>query len=185
MSDTDDLDIDDGGQQNAAGGKFKKRSGLSALLPTILKFTAIGLGATFFIVTVSVITVRAMRADGTPQTITDPASPFVGIMPELQWFTEIGTVTTQMRGMTHTVLVDMNLGFDQGDQVTSSELFRRQHELRDFTRRYFASRHPDELAPENEARLRREIIDTLNTRYLSNGRVRHVTFDRLDVMEVF
>jgi flagellar basal body-associated protein FliL len=85
--------------------------------------------------------------------------------------------------MTHTVTVVMNLGFDLGDQATSSELFSRQHELRDFTRRYFASRVASDLTPENEGRLRREIMDTLNTRYLNNARVRSITFQRLDVME--
>ena len=102
-----------------------------------------------------------MRADGTPQVIVDPASPFLGVVPELQWFTEIGTVTTQTRDMTHTVLVAMNLGFDMGDQEMSSELSQRQSELRDFTRRYFTERSAEEFRPENEARLRREIVDTL------------------------
>jgi flagellar basal body-associated protein FliL len=79
----------------------------------------------------------------------------------------------------------MQIGFDQNDQTTASELFGRQHELRDFTRRYFASKFAEELRPENEARLQREIIETLNTRYLSNARIRRITFQRLDVMEVF
>jgi len=185
MSDNDDLDID-GGEAPEGSSTFKKKSALGAILPTILKFTAIGIGALIFIVTVSAITVRVMRPDGRTQTVTDPASPYVGTMPILQWFTGIGTINTQTRDATPTtVTVVMQLGHDLGDTVTSSELFSRQHELRDFTRRYFASRFAEELRPENEARLRREIMEILNTRYLNNARVRNITFERLDVMEVF
>lgn len=183
MADDDIDDIGAGDAPESGGTKPKKKGGLSALLPTILKFAAIGLGAVIFIVTVSAITVRVMRTDGTPQTVTDPTSPFVGVQPILQWFTEIGTITTQTRDGTHAVTVVMNLGFDLGDTQTSSELFSRQHELRDFARRYFASRVAADLTPENETRLRREIMDTLNTRYLNNARIRNITFQRLDVLE--
>jgi len=183
---SDDIDDIDGGDAPETSSTFKKKSGLAAILPTILKFTAIGLGAFIFIVTVSAITVRVMRPDGRTQTITDPMSPYVGTLPVLSWFTGIGTITTQTRDSTPTnVTVVMQLGHDVGDTVTSGELFNRQHELRDFTRRYFASRFAEELRPENEARLRREIMEILNTRYLSNARVRNITFERLDVMEVF
>jgi len=183
MSDEDIDDLGTGDAPEGGGTKPRKKNGLAALLPTILKFVAIGLGAVIFVVTVSAITVGILRTDGTPQTVTDPASPFVGIPPVLQWFTDIGAITTQTRDMTHTVTVVMNLGFDLGDTQTSSELFSRQHELRDFTRRYFASRVAADLTPENETRLRREIMDTLNTRHLNNARVRNIAFQRLDVME--
>jgi len=184
MSDNDDIDID-GGESSETSTTFKKKSRLAALLPTILKFAAIGIGALAFIVTIVVITMDIRDRGGRAQTVTDPASPFVGVQPILQWFTEIGTVNTQTRDGRYTITVVMNLGFDQGDTTTSSELFGRQHELRDFTRRYFASRGRDELMPENEPRLRREIMEILNTQYLSNARIRSITFARLDVMEVF
>jgi len=181
----DDIDMD-GGEAPETSSTFKKKSGLAAILPTILKFTAIGLGAVIFIVTVSVITVRAMRPDGRTQTITDPASPYIGTQPMLQWFTGIGTVSTNTRDSTPTtVTVIMHLGHDQGDTVTSSELFGRQHELRHFTRNFFATRFAEDLRPENEQRLMREIMEILNTRYLNNARVRRIVFERLDVMEVF
>jgi len=181
---SDDIDDIDGGEAPETSSTFKKKSGLAAILPTILKFAAIGLGAFIFIVTVSAITVRVMRPDGRAQTITDPASPYIGQIPILSWFTEIGTITTQTwETPAHTVTVVMRLGFDMGDTVTSGELFSRQHELRDFTRRYFASRTAEQLRPENETRIRREIMEILNTRYLNNARIRNITFERLDVHE--
>ena len=185
MSDNDELDIE-GGEAPESSSTFKKKSRLAAILPTILKFTAIGIGATIFIATVSLVTIRLTRPDGRAQTVTDPASPFVGTQPMLSWFTELGTISTQTRdAVPHTVQIVMHLGFDQGDQATSSELFGRRIQLQDFTRRYFAGKVVEELRPENEARLRREIIDILNTRYLTNARVRSVAFERLDVMPIF
>jgi len=182
MSDNDDIDID-GGEAPESSTTFKKKSGLSALLPTILKFAAIAIGAVIFIVTVSAITIRVMRPDGRPLTETAGPSPFVGTLPILQWFTDIGSVTTQTRDGRYSIVVVMNLGFDQGDQAASSELFGRQHELRDFTRRYFSNLNREDLIPDNESRLRREIMDQLNTRYLNNARIRNITFPTLNVHE--
>ncbi|MCL2599783.1 MAG: flagellar basal body protein FliL [Treponema sp.] len=184
MSDNDDLDID-GGEAPEGGSTFKKKSALGAILPTILKFAAIGLGAMIFIVTVVVITMNIRDGGGRAPDI-DPESPFVGAMPVLSWFSEIGTISAQTRDTpSHTVSVVMQLGFDQGDTTTSSELFGRTVQLQAFTRHYFALRTAEELRPGNESALRREIRDILNTRYLTNGRVRDVVFTRLDVMEAF
>jgi len=182
---SDDIDDIDGGEAPETSSTFKKKSGLAAILPTILKFTAIGIGAVIFIVTVSVITVRVTRTDGRAQTITEPGSPFEAIMPALTWF-DLGTITTNTRDATQTtVTVSIFLGHDIGDTVTSGELFNRRIPLQAFARRYFASRFAEELRPENERRLRTEIRDQLNSVYLNNARVRDVDFVRLDVMEVF
>ena len=47
MSDADDLDLDD--DDSPAESTKKRGSGLAALLPKLLKFVAIGLGALIFI----------------------------------------------------------------------------------------------------------------------------------------
>jgi len=137
------------------------------------------------IIVTPIIVRRMMRQDGRPQTITDQVSPFIGQIPVLQWFTGIGQVSTQTRDTpAHTVTVVMHIGFDQGDTITSSELLSRQHEIRGFIIRYFSLRSAEELRPENEARLRREIMEILNTRYLNNARIRNITFERFDVFEL-
>jgi flagellar FliL protein len=79
----------------------------------------------------------------------------------------------------------MYLGFDQSDTAASSELTSRQPELQDFVRNYFTGKYAQELQPENEARLKQDIMEILNTRFLDTGRVRIVLFNKLDVMEVF
>jgi flagellar FliL protein len=188
MSDSDELDMDEGESPDASvGGKRKKGGALGALLPTILKFAAIGIGALIFIVTVSVITYSLMSKGGKSQTVvTDPNGPYMGTRPNYAWYTNIGSVTTKTRDATsYTVTVVINLGYDQEDLAASSELSQRQYELRDFVRHYFTGKYAEEPQPENEARLKQDIKEILNTRFLDTAKIRLVAFDRLDVMEVF
>jgi len=184
MSDSDD--IFDGGDAPEAEGASKKRGGgLGNLLPTILKFVAIGLGATIFIVTVSVITVNIVNKGGRSQTVvTDPNSPYVGKRPDYGYYDSIGSMTVRTRDfpVPYTVTVEMIIGFDLGDQSASQELSSRRFELRDFVRRYFAGKTAAELAPDREEALKTEIREMLNTRFLDSRGARIILFNRLDVM---
>ena len=186
MSDDSGLDLDDSGESAGASAP-RKRSGLSALLPTLLKFVAIGIGALIFIVTVAVITFNIMNRGGRTQTaVFDPTSPYVGRRPEFAMFNQIGTVTTRTRDPLNTsVTVEMILGYDMGNNAALSELMNRQYELRDFVRRFFSNKYASELVPEMDTQLRREIQEYLNTRMLHTARVRIVLFNRLDVMEMW
>ena len=185
----DNANLDDIGDDLPESGSAKKKKGgaLGALLPTILKFAAIGIGALIFIVTVAVITYNIMNKGGKTQTVvTDPSGPYIGKRPTYGMYTGIGPITTKTKDTAnHTVTVVMNLGYDTEDVAASSELSSRQYELRDFVRSYFTGKYAAELQPENEARLKQEIKDILNTRFLDTGKVRIVLFDKLDVMEVF
>ena len=188
MSDSDELDMDDGEAPDAGGGGSKRKKGgaLGALLPTILKFAAIGIGALIFIVTVCVITFSLMSKGGKSQTVVvDPTSPYMGSRPQYTFYTDIGTVTTRTKDeRNHTVTVVMNLGYTPDDADTASELILRRYELRDFVRHYFTGKLAQELMPENEAKLKKDIQESLNTRILDKAKVRLIVFDRLDVMEV-
>jgi flagellar FliL protein len=181
MSDSDDIDLGDG---DAPGTESpKKASGLAALLPNLLKFVAIGLGALIFIVTVSVITYNILNKGGQSQTAIPANSPFVGSRPEYSFFTSIGSIRTTTRDpIPYSVVVDMVLGYDQNSNAVSNELTSRLYELRDFVRIFFRTKTADELKPENEARLKQEIIEQLNTRVLNSARVRIILFNQLDVM---
>jgi len=188
MADSDDLDLEGDDAPDAGSTSKKKGGGLGNLLPTILKFAAIGLGALIFIVTVSVITYNIMNRGGRSQTVlSDPTSPYIGTRPVFSYFSDIGTITTRTRDFPtpYVVTVEMILGFDQGDSAASMELIGRRHQLRDFTRRYFSGKTAAELAPEREDELKREIREQLNTRFLDSARVRDVLFERLDVIEAF
>jgi flagellar FliL protein len=180
MSDSDDLDLDGDAPGVSAP---KKTSGLAALLPNLLKFVAIGLGAVVFIVTVSVITYNILNRGGRAQTVIPTASPFVGARPQFQFFTSIGVVRTTTRDpLPFAVVVDMVIGYDLGDNAAQTEITARLYELRDFVRVFFRSKTADELRPENEPRLRQEILEQLNTRIFNSARARIILFNQFDVM---
>jgi flagellar FliL protein len=186
MSDSDELDLD-GGDASGLDSSPKKSSGFAALLPNILKFVAIGLGAVIFIVTVAVITVKIMGGGGKSQTSTaDPSSPYVGRRPEYAAFTLIGPVTTRTKDTANfSVTVDMIIQYDLNDNAAQTELTGRQYELRDFVRSYFSAKYAAELQPEGELKLKQEIRDILNTRLLDTAKARNILFNRLDVMEAY
>jgi flagellar FliL protein len=182
MSDNDGLDMDEGA---APASTPKKASGLAALLPNLLKFVAIGLGALVFIVTVSVITFNILNKGGLSQTNIPVNSPFVGTRPTYQYFTLIGSVRTTTKDVIpHAVVVNMIIGYDENDNATAIELTNRQYELQDFVRVFFKSKTADELTPENEPRLKQEILEQLNQRLLNSARARIILFLQLDVMQM-
>jgi flagellar FliL protein len=47
---------------------------------------------------------------------------------------------------------------------------------------FFKLKKADELRPENEPRLKQEILEQLNTKILNSGRARIIMFKQLDVM---
>ncbi|MDR1445095.1 MAG: flagellar basal body-associated FliL family protein [Treponema sp.] len=182
----DNLDLEEeGGAEGAAAPK--KASRVGALLPNLLKFVAIGLGALIFIVTVAVITFSIMnKGGGKAQTaVADPSSPYVGKRPEYANYTLIGQITTRTRDRVVTnVTVDMILQYDLNNNAAATELTARQYDLRDFVRQYFSGKYAADLSPENELRLKNEIREILNTRLLDTARVRNILFLKLDVMEM-
>ena len=188
MSDSNDLDLEDGDGSDSGGSKKKRGGGLGKLLPTLLKFVAIGLGALIFIVTISVITYNIMNKGGKSVTdISDPSSPYIGVRPSYDYYTMIGSVTTKTKDhpAPSSVTVEMIIGYDQNNQAASAELISRQYELRDFVRRYFTGKYAAELVPEREEELKKEIREQLNTRFLDTARARIILFNKLDVMEMY
>ena len=178
---SDDLDLDGGEAPDA--GKQKKTSGLAALLPNLLKFVAIGLGALVFIVTVSVITFNILNKGGSSQTSIPSASPFVGARPQYQIFSSIGLIRTSTKDqIPYSVVVDMIIGYDLNDNAAQAELTGRLYELRDFVRLFFKTKLADDLRPENEPRLKQEILEYLNTKILNSARARIILFNQLDVL---
>jgi len=185
---SDDLDLDGGDSPESASTSKKKGGGLGNLLPTILKFVAIGIGALIFIVTVSVITYNIMNRGGRSQTsVSDYSSPYVGTLPQLSYYENIPSISVRTRDhfVNSTVTVEVLIGYDLNDQNASAELGSRRHEIHDFLRRYFSQKTAAELAPEREDEIKKEIREQLNTRFLDTARARNILFRRLDVMEVF
>ncbi|MDR2210295.1 MAG: flagellar basal body-associated FliL family protein [Spirochaetaceae bacterium] len=183
MGDDDGLDLG-GDDVTGVDSGGKKSGGLSGLLPNLLKFVAIGLGALIFIVTVAVITFNILSGRGESQTVIDPTSEYIGTRPQFSTFTLIGQLSTRTRDQTHTVVVDMLLEYDLNNNAAATELTSRVNQLRDFTRNYFSTKYYTELEPENEVKLKQEIREILNTRYLDTAKIRGVLFNKLDLMEI-
>jgi flagellar FliL protein len=187
MGDADDnIDLgDEGGAEGAAAPK--KAGGGGGLIPNLLKFIAIGIGALIFIVTVAVITFTIMsKGGGKAQTaVTDPTSPYIGKRPEYNNYTLIGSVTTRTRDKIVTnVTVELILQYDLDNNAAATELTARQYDLRDFVRQYFSGKYAADLVPDKELTLKNEIREILNTRILDTAKVRNVLFIKLDVMEM-
>jgi flagellar FliL protein len=185
MGDDDGLDL--GGEDVSgvdSGSKKSKGGGLSGLLPNLLKFVAIGLGALIFIVVVAVITYQILDKRGEPQTTLDPTSEYIGTRLQYSTFNLIGQLNTRTRDQTHTVVVDMLIEYDLNDAAAQTELTGRVNQLKDFTRSYFAGKYASDLLPENEEKLKQEIREILNNRYLDTAKVRGILFNKLDIMEL-
>jgi len=185
-----DVELDDieGGDAPEAKASAKKKGGGGKLITTILKFVAIGLGATVFIITVSLITANIVMSRGASQTtINNPDSPYVGKRPEYNYYDSLGSITVRTSDfpVSASVTVDMIIGYDLNDTAAGQELSSRRPELRDFIRRYFTGKTSAELAPEREDTLKAEIREMLNNRFLESRGVRIILFNRLDVMESY
>jgi flagellar FliL protein len=188
MSDDDGLgELGDESAEGGEGGKSKKKaSGLAALLPNLLKFVGLGIAAIVFIVTVAILTYNIMSKGGKNQTaLAEPSNPYQGRRPEYQMFTSINAVRTRTKDATpYSVVVNMVIGYDMNDKNAQTELTSRLYELRDFVRVFFSGKYAAELQPENEARIKQEILEQINTRYLDTSRARIILFEQLDVMEM-
>jgi flagellar FliL protein len=182
MSDDDD-DILDGAP--GLDGGSKKSSKLAGLIPKLLKFIAIGLGALIFIVTVAVITFNFLNKGGRSQTVVSETDPYVGRRPEYAYYTSIDQVRTFTNDPSPaSVVVNIALGYDMNDAYAPTELTNRLYELRAFVRDFFHSKSIEELRPEDEAQLQQEIREALNTRILQTTRIRTVLFQQLDVIQM-
>ncbi|HCM27954.1 MAG: flagellar basal body protein FliL [Treponema sp. GWB1_62_6] len=185
MSDNrDELDLE--GSEPAGGDASpKKASGLTTLLPSLLKFAAIGLGALIFIVTVSVITFRILNGTGKAQTVNVAVDEYTPKKPQLSWFTTIGVIRTRTKDPTpFSVVVNVILGYDLDSKVSQNELTNRLYELKDFIRNFFSLKTAAELQSNNEAQLKIEMREILNTQVLQDTKVREILFQQLDVVEM-
>ncbi|MDR3139174.1 MAG: flagellar basal body-associated FliL family protein [Treponema sp.] len=184
MSDSEEFDLGEG-EAPGSDSPAKKSSGLAALLPNLLKFVAIGLGALIFIVTVAVITFNVLNKGGKSQTAIPESSPYIGTRPQYSYSTIIGPIRTRTKDDSpYAVVVDMVIGYNLNDNAAQTELTGRLYQLRDFVRSFFSSKYAVELQPENEARLKQEILEYLNNRVLDTAKARIILFNQLDVMEM-
>lgn len=181
----EDTSLDDNDLDSSVGGK-KKGKGMGGLLPTLLKWIAIVIGAIILIVTVVIITMKVMGTNNTA-TVAVPVSPEYTTKRELlSWYNSLGQVKTKTCDeIPATVVVEVVLGYKVDDKTTATEITQRQIEIKDFLRRYFTGKTTDELKPNNEVKLQMEIRNTINDDILSTSRIKDVKFLQLDVIEQY
>ncbi|GMO15173.1 MAG: flagellar basal body-associated FliL family protein [Spirochaetaceae bacterium] len=180
MADEDDVIESEEGSDE---GGSKKGSGI---LPKLLKFIALGLGALVFIVTVVVITFNIMNSGGkAAQTQIPQTESYIAVKPIYSAYDGVGTVSTRTRDATpFNVSVAPILQYDLNDNATQTELIARKVELQDFFRRYFSAKYAQELQPENESKIKNEIKELINTTQLDKARVRNVLFTQFDLFSM-
>jgi flagellar FliL protein len=183
MSDQELLDESEAG--GGGGEEKKKKAGagrLGSLLPTLLKIVGFGLGAVILIVTVSVITYNLLSKGGKQQTDIPATESYLGKKPQYQMFT-LDPMTVQTMDSTYTVRVEMIFAYDENDNTAGAEFSSRRAEIHDSLRQYFRNKTAEQLRPENEEQVKREIQQRLNTQILDKARIRKVLFRSFDVME--
>jgi len=124
------------------------------------------------------------NSDRNQMRISDPNLSYDDSNQHDNIFMGIGEITANTRDTSprYTVTIVMNIEHDLNDTITRSELNLRRFELRDFIRRFFNGKFAHEL--EDVERIKREILNDLNTRYLDNSKARNILFERFEVREI-
>lgn len=171
------------GEDSETAAVPAKKGGLGGILPTILKYVALALGAIVLIVTVVIITMNVMGGNKTRQTQVPISEEYKEYAEELDWYQSLGEIQTRTSDASHaSVLVNIFLGYKKEDKVASAEITAQKIPIRDFLRNYFADKSVEELSPKNEERLKIEIRNEINDRILNKSKIRKISFDKLQVV---
>ncbi len=178
----DDAGTDDLGDDNAAAAPSKK-GGIGGILPTLLKYIALALGAIILIVTVVIITMNIVGANKPAQAAIPVSEDYKEIAEELEWYTSLSDIQTRTSdAVPASVVVNVFLGYKKEDKVTSTEITAQRIPIRDFLRNYFAGKTAEELTPRNEEKIKIEIRNEINDTILNRGKVKKISFDKLNVV---
>ena len=184
MSDNDELDLGEG-EGLGVDTPSRKGRGLGALLPTLLKYVAIGVGAIILIIVVILIVDKVRGPSGASATVVPATQAWQGRRPEYSWFSSLPQIRTRTSDtVPRSVVVKVVLGYDKDSKVAQNEITNRSYELRDFIRSYFSRKRADDLLPENETKIKIEMIEQINSTILENARIRELLFEQLDVVEM-
>jgi flagellar FliL protein len=156
----------------------------SGLVPGLLKWIAIGLGAVILIVTIVVVTVTIMGGSNKQVPLQAVESELGSQKEVLDWYQSLGVIRTKTSDVNPaSVVVEVVLGYKKDEKTTSTEITQRTVELKDYLRRFFTSKTADELNPENEEKLKIELRNSINDSILSSSKIKDVRFMQLDVVK--
>ena len=178
----DDLNFEDsdgggGSSSSSKGGK------LGGILPTILKWAAIGVGAIILIVTVVVITMSILNSNAPSTTAVPISQEYTPKRDVYEWYQSLPDIRAKTTDpIPASVIVNVVLGYKVDDKVASNELTARKIEIQDYLRKYFSSKKVIELKPQNEDMLKLEIKNDIND-ILTSSSIKDVRFLKFDVVE--
>ena len=182
MADEEDLGLDDGIEEDAGGSK--KKGGPGGFLPSLLKWVAIAVGAIILIVVVVVITMNIMNKNGNGSVSVVPtSSEYTTKKEELDWYTSLDQIKTSSSDQKPvSIIAVVVLGYKQDDKTASTEITKKQIEIKSFLRQYLSSKQKSELKGKtNEEKLCMEIRNSINDDILQNSKIRDVKFLQLEV----
>jgi flagellar FliL protein len=180
----DDEILEEGAEGDAAGAdKKKKGAGLGNLLPTLLKWGAIGVGAIVLIVTVVVITMKIIGGNSAGQSVVPISQDYQAKREVLDWYQAIGQIRIRSSDpIPASITVEPVFGYKQADKTTQTELTSRQIEIKDFLRRYFSEKAVADLR-QNEEKIKIEIRNSINDDILTSSKIRDVKFLAFEIVE--
>ena len=180
MDEQDDINLE--GSEAGAGEGGSKKGG-SGLLPQLLKWVAVALGALVFIVTVVVVTVNIMGGSGKSQSPIPISEEYTGQREVLAWFSQaLGTIQTRTADpVPASVVVDVALGYEENDKIAPTELSSRIVELKDYLRSFFQYKTAEELR--NEEKIKIEIRNAINDNILTKSKIKDVRFTKYEIVE--
>jgi flagellar FliL protein len=183
MSDENEMFEENGDSAVGAEAQPSKKVGfLPGIVIQMLKWVALGLGAIIFIVSVVVVTMMFMGTENQGMSQQQISPEYAGKAPVYDWFPNITGVRARTAdsppGM---VMVDISIGYEQGNKVVQTELVNRTPQIKDIVRQFFATRKAVDLAPGKENDLKMELADKINS-IMSDGKVRQLVFDNLTIV---
>lgn len=177
--DDQDMSFAEGEAETAPAPKAK---GAGPGILKILMFVGIALGAVILIVTVVVVTVGIMNKQQKPMSAVPVTESYVAHTPIYSYVSTIGEIRTKTRDREpSSVVVKINLGFEEADKDSPIDVNARIYQIRDYLRNYFSMKYADELVPENEEVIKSEIRENLN-HILSKPTIKDVLFETFNVL---
>lgn len=177
----EDIGFNEGGEVEQAAAPKAKGAGPGIL--KILTIVGIALGAVILIVTVVIVTMGFMNKQGKPVTDIPVTDNYQAATPVYTYVTNIGEIRTRtIDAEPSSVVVKINLGFEEKDKEGQNEITQRLYQIRDYLRNYFSTKKAEELSPQNEKALKEELREGLNGLLSHNGSIKEVLFETLNVV---
>lgn len=169
----EDSGMSSGSKKNLVGG----------ILPHILKWVAIGVGAVVLIVIISVVTYNILSGKKTRTSMEYLNEDYHVTRDPLSWYKDLDPIRTRTSDdLPASVVVSVYLGYD--DENASGEIARRTVEIYSNLRRYFASKSANELKnPHNELAMQMELKNIINDEILQGSKIRSIEFHDVNVIE--